>query len=397
MRVNYAEAVYGKEEKNAVSKLLQSGGFLASGKYTPEFEKQIAKIFGKKFGVMVNSGSSANLIALELLNLPRGSEIITPLLTFGTTLSPILQKGLVPVFADVLEGQYVIDVNQIEKLISKKTKALLIPYLMGNTPDLEKIKSIAKKHHLFIIGDSCDTLNATYKGKLLGFYTDIVTTSFYASHIITAGGGGGMVMFDSPEWLSRAKMFRGWGRSSSAFAESEDIGKRFSAKLGNVSYDAKFLFKEIGYNFIPPEMGAVFGLEQLKKIEKFSKIRKNNFLELHSFFSKYKNFFILPEASSGLITNWLAFPLTIKETAPFPRIELVTYLEKNNIQTRPLFTGNALLHEAFRHIKHRISNNGCPVTEKITKRAFVIGCHHSIGQKELNYIKEVFVKFLDKV
>jgi len=395
LRVPYALAVHGDEEKERVIKVLDEHR-TNLGKETIEFEKNVAKAFGKKFGVMVNSGSSANFLAIELLNLPRGSEVITPLLTFATTVAPIVQHGLIPVFADVDPGKYTVNVDQIEKLITKKTKALMIPLLLGNVPDMEKLRQIAKKYKLFFVEDSCDTLGATFNGKPTGMFSDITTTSFFGSHIITAGGNGGMIMVNSPKLRDKAKVLRGWGRSSALFAESENIKERFKAKLGKIPYDAKFLFDKIGYNFLPNEMGSAFGNAQLKKLPKFKKNRERNFKYLLNFFQKYEKFFILPKQDKKVTTQWLAFPLTIKKTAPFSRIELVKYLEKENIQTRPIFTGNILKHPGFKNIKYRIIKGGCPATDEVTRGGFVIGCHHGLEKKHLERIREVFKNFLKK-
>ncbi len=395
IRIPYALSVYDEKEIKRVEKVLREHRS-NMGIETQEFEKNVAKYFCKKYGIMVNSGSSANLLALELLNLPKGSEIITPILTFSTTISPMIKKGLVPVFIDVEEGKYIVNVDQIEKLITKKTKALMIPLLFGNVPDMEKLAKIAKKHNLFFIEDSCDTLGAKYKNKPTGKYSDITTTSFFGSHIITAGGNGGMIMVNNPKWRDRLKVLRGWGRSSSIFSESEDISKRFKAKLGKIPYDAKFLFDEIGYNFLPCEIGSAFGNEQLIKLPKFRKTREKNFKRLCNFFKKYNNFFIIPQQDKLVKTQWLAFPLTIKKNAPFSRIEITTYLEKNNTQTRPVFTGNILKHPGFKKIPRRLNPKGYPVADEITKQSFVIGCHHGMKEKHLNALENLFDKFLAK-
>jgi len=227
IRIPYALAVYGaKEEKKVLDVMREHRTNM--GAETREFENRVAAAFGKKYGIMVNSGSSANLLAVELLNLPAGSEVITPVLTFATTVAPLVQKGLVPVFADVEEGKYTINVSQIEPLITKKTRALMIPLLFGNVPDLRRIKTIAKKHNLFFIEDSCDTLGATSRGTPSGKFSDISTTSFFGAHIITAGGNGGMLMVNDRFLRDRARVLRGWGRSSALFGETEDIGKRFN-------------------------------------------------------------------------------------------------------------------------------------------------------------------------
>ena len=395
IRVPYGQAVHGKEETQNILRVLNEKRTII-GAETDEFENKVAKVFGKKYGLMVNSGSSANLLAIEILNLPVGSEVITPILTFSTTVMPLVKAGLVPVFIDVQPGEYVIDVDQIEKNITKKTKALMIPLLLGNVPDLERLQKIAKKHKLYIIEDSCDTFAATFKGRPSGKYSDISTTSFYGSHIITAAGNGGMLMMNNPKWRDSTKILRGWGRTSSIFGTSEDIKKRFTMKLNNVPYDAKFIFDKIGYNFMPSEIGAAFGLAQLKKLPIFKKTREKNFANLLKFFQKYEKFFILPRQDKRVRTQWLAFPLTIKKDAPFTRLEIVTFLEKNNIQTRPIFTGNIMKQPGFKNIKARMPLKSYENTEDVMKRGFVFGCHHGLENKHINKLKDVFTLFLSR-
>jgi len=394
LRVPYGQAVHGEEEKKAIIRVLDEHRTI-TGKETERFEERVSKIFGKKFGIAVNSGSSANLLAVRLLNLAKGSEVITPLLTFSTTVSPIIQNDLVPVFVDVKVGTYQIDVGQIEKNITKKTKALMIPSLIGNVPDLKRIKQIAKKHKLFFIEDSCDTLGATFEGKPSGYYSDISTISFYGSHIITAGGNGGMLMVNSKQWRDRAKVLRGWGRTSSIFSESESLDKRFSRKINGIQYDGKFIFDAIGYNFMPMELGFAFGNVQLDKLDKFKKIREKNFNSLLSFLKGYENFFALPNQDPRVRTQWLAFALTIKEGAPFKRLEIVTFLEQNNIQTRPIFTGNILLQPGFKNINAK-TNGNYPNTNNIMKNSFLVGCHHGLNKQQIDKLKEVFTIFLKK-
>ena len=395
LRVPYGQAVHGKEEIKNVLKVLNEHRTIA-GIDVREFESKVAKIFGKKFGIMVNSGSSANLLAVEILNLPAGSEVITPILTFSTTVMPLIKAGLIPVFADVRPGEYVIDVDQIEKLITKKTRALMIPLLLGNVPDLERLQKIAKKYKLILIEDSCDTLGASFKGKPSGKYSDVSTTSFYGSHIITAGGNGGMVVLNDQKLVDKTKVLRGWGRTSSIFGESEDIKKRFTIKLNNVPYDAKFIFDSIGYNFMPSEIGAAFGHAQLKKLPKFKIIREKNFASLLKFFQKYEKYFILPKQDKRVRTQWLAFPFTIKPDAPFTRLEIITHLEKNNIQTRPIFTGNIMKQPGFKNINAKMPLKNYQNTEDVMKRGFVIGCHHGLEEKHIKKLKDTFTSFLDK-
>ena len=379
MRVPYALSVHGKEEINAVVGVLKDN--TALGNRTKLFEKKIAKIFGKNYGVMVNSGSSANLLAFELLQLPKGSEVITPLLTFSTAVAPIIQKGLVPVFVDVDLNTYLINIEQLEKAITKKTRALMIPSLLGNIPNMKRLAAIAKKHKLFFIEDSCDTLGGKFAGRPTGRYSDITTTSFYGSHIINGAGGGGMVCVNNPAWADRLVVLRGWGRQSSLFGEkqnSEILANRFRSKIGGVPYDNKFIFSEIGYNFLPLEISSAFALEQLKRLPKFAKIRKDSFNRLYRFFQKYEKYFILPKTTENADTVWLSFPIIIKFSAPFSRFDLVTFLENSNIQTRPIFTGNILKQPGFKKIPRRLAQKEYPNTERIMKTGMVLGCHQGV-------------------
>lgn len=394
LRVPYGLSVHDHREAKAVARVI-SEHRTALGKETNLFEQNITKIFGKKYGVMVNSGSSANLLAFEILNLPRGSEVITPVLTFNTTVSPILQKGLVPVFVDVKPNTYLIDIDHIEKNITKKTRALMIPSLIGNVPDMARLRRIADKHNLFFVEDSCDTLGATFKGRPTGVYSDISTTSFYGSHVINAAGGGGMICVNTSAWRDRLLMLRGWGRTSSLFGDSEDMRERFVTAIHNIPYDGKFIFTELGYNFLPLEIGAAFGLVQLQKLTAFTKKRRKNFGDLSEFFKRYGDFFELPQQTPESATNWLAFPLTIKSESPFTRLELVTYLEKNNIQTRPVFTGNILRQPAFTALaKSNAGGNDYPTADSIMRNAFLIGCHQGLSRAHLAHIKRVFQTFI---
>lgn len=395
IRVPYGFSVHGKEEINAVVKVLK--GNTALGDYTKEFESQITKMFGKKYGVMVNSGSSANLLAFELLNLPKGSEVITPILTFATTVAPIIQKGLVPVFVDVDENTYLVNMEQVEKAITKKTKALMIPSLIGNIPDMEKLAKLAKKHKLWFVEDSCDTLGGKYNKRPTGTYSHISTTSFYGSHIINGAGGGGMICVNNPKWKDRLVVLRGWGRQSSLFGErlnSELLKNRFKEKLSGIPYDNKFIFSEIGYNFLPLELSAAFALAQLKRLPKFAEIRRRNFAELFKFFKKYSKYFTLAAQVPKSETVWLAFPLIIKKNAPFTRLELITFLENNHIQTRPVFTGNILKQPGFKKIPHRLAQKNYPNTEHIMRNALMVGSHHGLVPKQITYLKEKFAEFL---
>lgn len=390
IRVFYSFALFGKEEQEAVTSVLKNH-MIVGGDKTKDFENRIAMLFGKNYGVLLNSGSSANLIALELLKLPSGSEIITPALSFGTTLSPIYHKGLIPAFVDVEEGTHQIDITAVEAMISPKTRAIMAPSLIGNIPDYPALRKIADKHNLWLIEDSCDTLGATINGRPTGSYTDISTTSFYASHIITAGGMGGMICIDGSSWQKRAKVLAGWGRSS-ARNETEDLS-RFDVQVDGIPYDAKFLFEELGYNFQLSEINAAFGLAQLEKLDLHAKLRKKHFATFLEFFTKYQDYFILPKQNPQADTAWLAFPLVVRTSAPFKRKELVIYLEQNNIQTRPIFTGNALRQPAFRELPARTSLNNYPIADQVMEGSFMIGCHQGLTPEQINYVKKTFDTF----
>lgn len=399
-KVHYGRAVYGKEEVEAVVKVLENPLSIGTGEKVREFEQRIAELFGKKYGVMVNSGSSANLLALASLKLPRGAEVITPVLTFGTTLAPIIQLGLRPVFVDVTPDTFLVDVEQVEKAVAKKTKALMIPSLLGNVPDMARLGKLAKKHKLFLIEDSADTLGAMFAGKPSGLYSDISTTSFYASHVITAAGTGGMVAFHDAKLAQRARVMGSWGRQSTLFGideKSEDTKMRFAGAVDGQNYDAKFIFTEVGYNMQSNEIAAAFGLEQLKKLRKFSLARRRNFSRLLSFFAHYRRFFSLPKQDARAQTNWLAFPLTVKKGVPFNRNEITLYLEERGIQTRPVFTGNVLRQPAFARIKHGgPDRDGYPVADYVMRNSFLIGCNHGLKDKELRYMERTFAEYLSR-
>ncbi len=397
LRVPYGFSVHGKEEIAAVVKVLE--GNTAMGDYTKEFEEKVAKMFGKKYGIMVNSGSSANLLAFELLNLPKGSEVITPILTFSTTVAPIVQKGLVPVFCDVKKHTLQINIDQLEKAITKKTRALMIPSLMGNIPDLPRLQKIARKHKVFLIEDSCDTLGGQINGQPTGKFSDISITSFYGSHVINGAGGGGMIMVNNPKWAERLMILRGWGRRSSLFGEkqnSEQLKNRFRSKLSGVPYDEKFVFSEIGYNFLPLEISSAFALEQLKKFPSFKAVRKNNWENLKKYFFLNNKYFNYGETTPKTESIWLAFPIFIKPEAPFSRFELVKFLEDHNIQTRPVFTGNILKQPGFKNFKYKTPFTDYPNAEYIMRNAFVVGSHHGLDQKQINHIKNSISDFIAK-
>ena len=393
-KIYYGRAVYNNKEINAVLKVLKNESLtLIDGKYVKKLEREVAKIFGKKYGLMVNSGSSANLLALSSLKLKKGGEVITPTLTFSTTIAPIYQLGLVPHFVGVLENKFVADPEQIKKAINKKTVAIMIPNLLGNIPDWIEISKIAKKNKLHIIEDSADTIGYKIKKKNTGKLSDIVTNSFYASHIICGAGFGGIVCFNDFKQYEYAKLLRGWGRSSATFNESESAKKRFDIKISGINYDKKYIFSQFGYNFLPSEMSAAFALEQIKKLKKNISIRNKNFETLKKLFSNFENYFKLPEKFDFVNTPWLAFPLVIKENKKFDRKQLQIYFESKNIQTRTIFTGNILKQPVMKNVFYKKQKNSEDIANDVMKNGILIGCHQGLTQDNLNYIYKTFLNF----
>ena len=394
--ISYGKNVYGVREINSVVKTLKRTTQM--GKNVENFEKKICKFFSKKYGLMVNSGTSALILAVKALNLPKNSEVITPGLNFGTAVSSIILNNLKPIFVDVEKDTLQINVNKIEKKISKKTSALLIPNLIGNIPNLPKIKKIAKKYKLKLIEDSADTLGATYGNKTTGYFSDISITSFYGSHIVSCAGNGGILLTNDKKVYLESKILRSWGRASSLLKNSENINKRLNIKLKGYDYDKKFVFQNIGYNFEPSEIGAAFGLEQIRKLKKFNKKRNSNFDKHYKFFSKISDYFITPKIDPKVKTNFLAYPVIIKQNKKFSRKKLQIHLEKNNIQTRPIFSGNILRHPAFSFLiskKNKLSS--FPNADYIMKNGILIGCHQGLSSENIKTIHKVISNFVNKI
>lgn len=397
-KIYYGKAVYNNKEINAVIKVLKKRSLnLMDGPSVKLLEKKVAHIFGKKFGLMVNSGSSANLLALSSLNIKKGSEIITPSLTFSTTIAPIYQLGLIANFVDVEKNKFTVNINQIEKKINIKTAAILVPNLLGNIPDWKKIKEIANKYKLHLIEDSADTIGYSLNKKNTGKLSDIVTTSFYASHVVTGAGFGGMVCFNNENLYNEAKLLRGWGRSSAIFNESEEITKRFSVKISGIDYDKKYIFSKMGYNFLPSEISAAFALEQLKKLKLNIKKRIDNFKNLRSFFIRFADLLEMPILDKNIRTAWLAFPMIIKKNKFFNRKMLQIYFEKKNIQTRTIFTGNILKQPIMRKMNYKSNLQSSIVSTNVMENGILLGCHQGMKKTEINYIKNTFFGFLKKV
>jgi len=367
---------YGEEEIQAVIDSLRDGWLAGFGPRTVEFEEKIAKEFGKKYGIFVNSGSSACLLALASLDLPKGSKVITPALTFSTTLAPIIQLGFEPVFIDSNLTSYVPTVEDIINAITDDVKAIMVPNLIGNKPDWDKLKTSLNsigRSDIFVIEDSADTITYTEN-------TDVSTTSFYASHVITAGGMGGMVMFNDEKHVKKALQYRDWGRIGD---NSEDMDDRFAHEVDGIPYDYKFLYGVLGYNMKCAEANAAFGLVQLEKFQTYKDIRRKNierYLELLDGVGDL----ILPDDS--IEPNWLALPLQSEK-----RFELLHFLEENNVQTRVTFAGNVTRHPAYREYLQEFTN-----ADLVMKNGFLLGAHHGMTTEDVDYVCGLIKDFFNK-
>ena len=364
---------YGEEEIQAVVDCLRSGWLAGFGPKSIEFEEKVAKFFGKKYGVFVNSGSSACLLALACLKLPKGTKVITPACTFSTTLAPIIQLGLRPVFVDVGLDTYVAKVEDMLAMVTDEVKAIMVPNLIGNKPDWKQLKECLVamgREDIIIIEDSADTVTNTVE-------TDIATTSFYASHVITAGGAGGMVMVNDIKLRDIILQFRDWGRMGD---NSEIMADRFNHVVDGIPYDHKFLYDVLGYNFKSSEMNAAFGLVQLERFKDFEGIRRAN-IERYLENLKDVEEIILPDDS--IKPNWLAIPLQTEQ-----RFELLNFLEENNVQTRVTFAGNVTRHPAYREYLQEFTNS-----DIIMKNGFLLGAHHGMTIDDVDYVCDKIKEF----
>jgi len=381
--------------------------WLTAGRFAEEFEQKFSKILGRKYCTLVNSGSSANLIAISALTsyklgekrLKPGDEVITIAAGFPTTITPIIQNKLIPVFVDVELGTYNIDIVQLEKAISDKTKAVFIAHTLGNPFNISKVLEIAKKYNLWFVEDNCDALGSRYKGKYTGTFGDISTFSFYPAHHITMGEGGA-VLTDDPELHKIILSFRDWGRDCwCPPGKDNTCGKRFSWKMGDLpfGYDHKYIYSHLGYNLKATDFQATVGLSQFKKLPQFVEKRKENFRLLYEGFRKegLDKYFILPKWLPESDVSWFGFPLTIRDEAGFDRKSLTEYLEKNNIGTRLLFAGNMIRQPAFTNsdIEYRVVGE-LKNTDKIMMNTFWIGVWPGINKENVEYMIEQFSRFI---
>ena len=377
--------------------------WLTSGRFNDEFEKQLSKFLGVNFVITTNSGSSANLLALASLTshmhgdraLNPGDEVITAAAGFPTTVNPIIQYGLTPVFVDVEIPTYSVSPKSIENAITDKTKAIMIAHTLGNPFDAETISKIAKENNLWLIEDCCDALGSTINQKLVGTFGDIGTLSFYPAHHITMGEGGA-VFTNNPTLKKIIESFRDWGRDCFCpTGKNNTCGKRFCWQLGELpfGYDHKFIYSHVGYNLKISDMQAAVGLSQLQKLTSFIETRKKNFTWLYKRLQTVKEFFILPEATQDSEPSWFGFPLTIRENAPFHKNELTQFLSENGVDTRPIFAGNMTKQPYFQNLKYR-KNEELKNADLIMNNSFWIGVYPGLDEKMMEYVAKTIEKFV---
>lgn len=377
--------------------------WLTEGRFTDTFEKQFKKWFGLRTCALVNSGSSANLVALSALTSPQlgdrqlkpGDEVITTAEGFPTTVNPIIQNGLTPVFLDAEIPTYNIDTSRLEEAVTDKTGAIMIAHTLGNPFNLDEVMRVAEKYNLWVVEDCCDAVGAEYNGKKVGTFGDVATVSFYPAHHITMGEGGAVLSKHAS--LKRIiESFRDWGRDCwCPPGVSGTCGKRFDWQLGDLphGYDHKYIYSHIGYNLKLTDMQSAVGVSQLKKLDKFIRIRRENFSYLLKQLRPMEEFLILPEATPNSKPSWFGFPVTLRDDVPFSRNELIAVLEKNKIATRLLFGGNLLRQPAYKDVNYRLVGN-TDTADKIMRDTFWVGIYPGLGTDELDYISDTIEEFL---
>lgn len=402
--IPYAGRVF--DEREMIALVDASLDFwLTTGRYAEQFERGLAEFLGMKYCLLTNSGSSANLLAVSALTSPKlgdkrlepGDEVITTACGFPTTLNPILQNNLIPVFVDVELGTYNIQVDQIENAISEKTKAIIIPHTLGNPANLNKISELVKNYNLWFIEDNCDALGSKYYGKFTGTFGHMSTCSFYPAHHITMGEGGA-VLTNDPLLKKIIVSFRDWGRDCWCEPGCDNsCRKRFEWTLGDLpeGYDHKYIYSHIGYNLKVTDMQAAIGVAQLQKLPTFIEQRKKNFIRLFKALEKYSRYVVLPSAVKDADPSWFGFPILVREQAPFSRSDLVNHLEDHKIATRMLFGGNLLKQPAYEGIRYRVSGS-IKNTDKVMNNLFWVGIYPGLTIEMLDYVIAMVDKFFER-
>jgi CDP-6-deoxy-D-xylo-4-hexulose-3-dehydrase len=379
--------------------------WLTTGRFAAQFEKEFASLIGLRYAILVNSGSSANLLALSALTSPQlgqkalkpGNEIITVAAGFPTTVNPIIQNNLVPVFVDIQIPTYNVEISQLELALSPKTRAIMLAHTLGNPFDLDRVTEFARQHNLWLIEDCCDAVGATYQGKHVGTFGDLATVSFYPAHHLTMGEGGA-VLTNQPKLKTLVESFRDWGRD--CWCEPGDdntCGKRFDWQLGELpyGYDHKYTYSHIGYNLKVTDMQAAVGVAQLQKLPAFIEARRHNFAKLHAGLQDLQEYFILPEATPDSEPSWFGFPIAVRSDAPFFRNEIVHFLESRKIATRLLFGGNLVRQPAYRNVPHRVIG-ALENADFVMNQVFWIGVYPGLTDTMINFVLSSFHDFMSE-
>ena len=405
-RIHYAGRVYDEEELvAAVDAALDF--WLTVGPRTEAFEDQLGDFLGLNRTLAVNSGSSANLLAVSALRSRRlerplepGDEVITAAMGFPTTTAPIVQNELVPVFVDCQLGSYNIDTDQLGLALSDRTRAVFVAHMLGNPVDMDPLMDFAEAHELYVIEDTCEALGSTYNGRRLGSFGDLSTFSFYPSHHMTTGEGGA-VATDSPRLARIACSLRDWGRDCQCTHDSPPegaCGNRFAWEIPGLDepYDHRYLYVEVGYNMKMTDVQAAIGLAQLEKLPSFVEARKRNFRKLYEGLKPYEDFLLLPSYNKGADPAWFALPLTLRQEVPFTRRDLIAFLEERNIETRLLLAGNLVRQPGYRDINYRKVGD-LPNADRILRSSFFIGVYPGLDDARIAYVLEAFSDFFHRL
>jgi CDP-6-deoxy-D-xylo-4-hexulose-3-dehydrase len=372
--------------------------WLTTGRFAAQFERDLARWWGRRHCMLVNSGSSANLAAVSALTSPKlddrrvrpGDEVITTATSFPTTINPMVQNGLIPVFLDVDIPTYNIDVSALEEALSPRTRAVVVAHTLGNPFNLDAVTEFCRHHDLWLVEDCCDALGSTYRGRKVGTFGDLTSVSFYPAHHITMGEGGA-VLTHKGQLKLLVESFRDWGRDCWCEPGNENTcGKRFDWKIGDLpaGYDHKYIYSHIGYNLKLTDMQAAVGCAQLDKVEGFCEARRRNFRLLHEMLADLEEVFILPEPTEHSDPSWFGFPIALRNGTPFGRRELLAHLEGKKIGTRLLFSGNILRQPAYRDVEHRVVGS-LENADFVTERVFWLGVYPGLGESQLEYVSDV--------
>lgn len=393
--IRYGGAMLDQKEIDAVVDVMRTS--MVVGEKVAEFERRCAELLGFRYGVMVNSGSSALMVAMRMLNLPKGSEVITPVLTFGTDIASIVHAGYVPAFVDVEADTYQIDLDKVERMITPKTRAMLVPNLVGGMPDWDRLRALADKHNLLLVEDSCDTLGGTLRGRPPGSRADISVTSFSIFHIITCLGNGGLIAVNDEKLWDFGLTLRAWGRSSEKFlhgTRQKDSDGRFLEDVDGIEYDGMFIFEDVAYGFIPNEAGAAFGIEQLNKLPMFTQLRQERFEWHNAFMDKHPDVFIKPRLLDNVDTTWICYPVQLRPELGWSRRELQVHLEEAGIFTRVIFSGNATRQPMMRGVEYRADSEGYPAADQVMEHGLMLPCHPTMTEEDCQYLYQVLEEFI---